>query len=112
MDDVEKFLMRALAEAERMMDDGRLSWVMAPSPINEGQFERLPVSEATLKEFGLVKGQKINSLILDGIHRYLINKMEFKIDSFIKESNKIKDDEEEKEVEKKLDPNFDFRKMI
>lgn len=96
---LDKEFIRAMAEAERMMDEGKLPWVWAPGP--QGISERMAVSEEVMEDLNLVTGQNVNTMIRDAI---LISNLENLGKKLDKMAQKIED--------KKLDPEFDFRSMM
>lgn len=96
---LDKEFIRAMAEAERLMDEGKLPWVWAPGP--QGISERMAVSEEVMKDLNLVTGQNVNTMIRDAI---LISNLENLGKKLDKMAQKIED--------KKLDPEFDFRSMM
>lgn len=96
---LDKDIIRAMAEAERMMDEGTISWVWAPGP--QGISERMAVSEEVMEDLNLVTGQNVNTMIRDAI---LIANLE----NLGKKLGKIAQDIEDKQ----LDKNFDFREMM
>ena len=92
--------------AERLMDEGLLPFVYARGP--SGFMERLPVSEEVMEEFGLVSGQKINSMIHDAIlaaQVKLVEKTNRAIGERLDEITEALEDA-------LLDDNFDFRKLM
>ena len=96
---LDKKILRAMAEAERLMDQGKLPWVWAPGP--NGNFERLAVSEEVMEELGLETGQNVNSMIRDGILMINLQILGRKLDKIAQEVE-----------DKQLDENFDFRSMM
>lgn len=96
---LDKNLIRSMAEAERMMDEGKIPWVMGPGP--EGFLERIAVPTDVMEELGLVQGQTVNTMIRDAI--FLTN-LEF----LGKKLSRVQQDIEDR----KLDPKFDFRGML
>lgn len=98
---LDKNKIRILALSERLMDEGKLKWVMAPSPSQKGMMERLPVSDDVMEELGLQNGQTINTIIMDAI-------VEASIKSMLKMVEKSRQEYEDKD----LDESFDFRKMM
>lgn len=94
-----KNIIRAMAEAERLMDEGKLQWVMAPSP--NGMLERLPVPDDVMENLGLKNGQKINTMIHDAILKEMLK--------VIIERLQAPQDED---IEESLDEEFDFRTMM
>mgnify|MGYP006274929543 CR=1 FL=1 len=91
-----KRLIKAMVEAERLMDEGKIPFVMAPSP--NGIMERLALNDALMEEFGLEQGQTINSMIRDAIIDSNIQFLAAKLDKL---AQKLEDD--------LLDEDFDFR---
>ncbi len=92
---------KMMALAERLMDEGRIPWVMAPSAIRKGEYERMPVSQNIMEELGLVSGQKINSIIFEHIVEASFKGMADLMEKFQKQAE-----------EKEMDKNFDFRKLM
>ncbi len=96
---MDKKTIRLLALAERLMDEGIISFVWAPG-LNGG-YDRLPIAKDVMEELGLQQGQRVNSLILEAICDASKNHLE-----------KLTEEYEQDEIEKQLDPNFDFRSMM
>lgn len=96
---LDKEVIRAMAEAERLMDEGKLPWVWAPGP--QGISERMAVSEEVMEDLNLVTGQNVNTMIRDAI---LIANLE----NLGKRLGKIAQEIEDKE----LKDDFDFRSMM
>lgn len=96
---LDKEVIRAMAEAERLMDEGKLPWVWAPGP--QGISERMAVSEEVMEDLNLVTGQNVNTMIRDAI---LIANLE----NLGKRLGKIAQEMEDKE----LKDDFDFRSML
>ena len=94
-----KHIIRAMAEAERMMDEGTLPYVMAVSP--NGLQERYAVPEDVMEELGLVKGQSINSMIMDAIIHENIRRLQESLDNTTQDLEDLE-----------LDSDFDFRKLM
>lgn len=95
---VDKRRIRMLAESERLMDEGKVPWVMAPSI--DG-YDRLPVSKDIMEELGLQQGQRVNQIILDAIAKLSLEALGKYLDNLI-----------EKAEDAQLDPDFDFRSMM
>lgn len=96
---LDKDLIRAMAEAERLMDEGKLPWVWAPGP--QGIPERMAVSQEVMDDLNLVTGQNVNTMIRDAILIANLENLGKKLD---KMAQRIED--------RKIDPNFDFRTMM
>lgn len=96
---LDKDIIRAMAEAERLMDEGKLPWVWAPGP--QGISERMAVSEEVMEDLNLVTGQNVNTMIRDAI---LIANLE----NLGKRLGKIAQEMEDRE----LKDDFDFRSML
>lgn len=96
---LDKKFIRAMAEAERMMDSGELPFVWAPS--SEGTLERLASSKEVMEDLNLVSGQTVNSIIRNAILTANLENLGRKLD-------KIAQDIEDKQ----LDSDFDFRSMM
>ena len=58
-------MLRIMAESERLMDEGKIPYVMAPGP--DGVPERLAMTDDLMLDFGLKQGQTINTIIRDAI---------------------------------------------
>ena len=98
---MDKSELRIMALSERLMDEGKIPWVLAPSPHRKGEYDRLPVSDDIMEDLGLVKGQHINSILFEAI-------TEISIKNLIKLVEKRKQEEEDSELEE----DFDFRKLM
>ena len=96
---LDKKLIRAMAEAERLMDKGEIPWVWAPGP--EGISERMAVSEEVMKDLGLETGQNVNSMIRDAILVSNIEKLGEKLQRLAQKAEDLK-----------LSDSFDFRTMM
>lgn len=96
---LDKDIIRAMAEAERLMDAGKLPWVWAPGP--QGISERMAVSEEVMEDLNLVTGQSVNTMIRDAI-------LVFNLENLGKKLGKIAQEMEDK----KLKEDFDFRNMM
>jgi hypothetical protein len=99
MDMLDKDLIRAMAKAERMMDEGKIPWVWAPGP--QGISERMAVSEEVMEDLDLVTGQSVNTMIRDAILISNLQNLGKKLEKFAQEieDRELKDD-------------FDFRSMM
>jgi hypothetical protein len=96
---VNKKRIRALAEAERLMDQGAVPWVWAPNDV--GNYERMAVSPTIMTDLGLEIGQTVNTFIVDAIAELSLRVL----------AERIQDLRQTME-DANLDPNFDFRSMI
>ena len=96
---LQKDILRAMAEAERLMDKGEIPFVLAPSP--NGGYERFAVSEEIMKELDLEQGQHINTMIMDGIIYMQLESLKRTIEQA---AQSIEDSF--------LDEDFDFRKEM
>ena len=94
-----KDMLRAMAEAERLMDAGQIPFVLAPSP--NGGYERFAVHEEIMEELDLKQGQHINTMIMDGIIELQLERLKSKIEEA---AQKVED--------AFLDPDFDYRKEM
>ena len=94
-----KQYIRSLAEAERLMDEGKVPWVWAPS-LN-GIYERLAVAPNIMEDLQLKTGQTINNLIMDAIAVMSLEIL----------SAKLEDMRQQLEDEQ-MNPDFDFRSMM
>lgn len=61
---LDKETLRYIAESERLMDEGKIPFVLA---LRNGVYERLAVAPIIMEEFGLKQGQKVNSILVDAI---------------------------------------------
>ena len=93
---MDKYIIRAMAKAERMMDSGEIPFVWATGP--SGTPERLAISESIMEEFDLVSGQSINTMIRDAILDYNLKKLREDVENIIDKLT--------------LDEKFDFRTML
>ena len=94
---VDKNIIRAMVESERMMDKGEIPFVFAPSP--NGGYERFAVNAEIMTELELEQGQSINTMIMDAIIELQLALLTKKIE------------ERAQMVEDLfLDPDYDFRK--
>jgi antitoxin component of MazEF toxin-antitoxin module len=100
-----KGIIRMLALAERMMDEGSIPWVMAPSVYQRGEFERMPVPETVMKDLGLVQGQKINSILVEAIYQANLLEMNSLMKRIFEQARQLEEDS-------KLKEDFDFRNML
>lgn len=96
---INKQRIRILAEAERLMDQGKVPWVWSPS--QNGTYERMAVTPEIMTELGLEQGQTINQIILEAIAEISMVILRRKLDEILQ---KVEDD--------MMDPNFDFRSMM
>jgi hypothetical protein len=96
---LDKKLIRAMAEAERLMDKGEIPWVWAPGP--EGIPERLAVSDEVMKDLELEIGQNVNSMVRDAILITNLEKLGEKLERLA-----------QKAEDSKLNDSFDFRAMM
>ena len=90
---------RSLAEAERLMDEGKVPWVWAPN--EQGMYERLAVAPEIMEEFGLEQSQTVNFIILNAIAEMSLRILARKLEDL---RQQIEDE--------KLTENFDFRSMM
>lgn len=96
---IDKEHIRILAEAERLMDEGKVPWVWAPDSYNSRS--RLAVAPNVMEELGLKQGQTVNNMIIDAIAELSLQTLTKKIEEI---RQKVEDDQ--------LDSNFDFRGML
>ena len=96
---LDKEQIRMLALAERLMDEGEISWVWMMA--NSGQYERLAVNEKVMEELGLVQGQTMNTIIMDAIARESIRILTEEVEMI-----------RQKAQDSLLDEDFDFRKEM
>lgn len=97
---LDKFLLRAMAESERMMDEGKIAWVMAPS-VSGGGMDRLAVTEEIMEDLQLKQGQTVNSILRDAILMMTLEKIGKDLSAL-----------REKREEAELKDDFDFRTMM
>lgn len=97
---LDKFFLRAMAESERLMDEGKIAWVMAPSVSGEGM-DRLAVTGEIMEDLQLKQGQTVNSILRDAILMMTIQKIGDDLTAL-----------REKKEEEKLTEDFDFRTMM
>ena len=97
---LDKFFLRAMAESEQMMDEGKIAWVWAPS-VSNGFMDRLAVSNEIMEDLQLKQGQTINSILRDAILTMTLENLAAEISAL-----------REKKEEEKLTENFDFRNMM
>lgn len=91
--------LRALAESERLMDEGLIPWVWAKN--SHDQYERLAVAPQIMEELGLTPRQTINSILFDAIADRSLQILGDKLEN-------IKQDLEDQ----LLTEDFDFRTML
>lgn len=96
---IHKNFLRAIAESERLMDEGLIPWVLTKNV--HDQYERLAVAPQIMEELGLKQGQSINNILLDAIAARSIQILGDKLDD-------IKQNLEDK----MLTEDFDFRTML
>lgn len=97
---LDKFFLRAMAESERFMDEGKIAWVWAPSVSGEGM-DRLAVSAEIMEDLQLKQGQSVNSILRDAILMMALENLGAEIAAL-----------REKKEEEKLTEDFDFRTMM
>lgn len=97
---LDKFLLRAMAESERLMDEGKIAWVMAPSVSGEGM-DRLAVTPEIMEDLQLKQGQTVNSILRDAILMMTLQKIGADLSAL-----------REKKDEEQLTKDFDFRTMM
>lgn len=97
---LDKFFLRAMAESERLMDEGKIAWVMAPSVSGEGM-DRLAVTDEIMEDLQLKQGQTVNSILRDAILMMTLQKIGDDLTAL-----------REKKEEEKLTEDFDFRTMM
>lgn len=98
---IDKFLLRAMAESERLMDEGKIAWVWAPRPTPDGHLDRLAVSDEIMKDLELKQGQTVNSILRDAILTMTLEQIGDRLDEM-----------REKAEETRMKDNFDFRDML
>ena len=104
---MDKRIIKAMAEAERLMDAGIIPFVLAPGP--SGLIERLAMTKEQMEEFGLVQGQRINTIIRDAILEANLKRISKILSKFQED---VADTLMQAEDEEMLDPNFDFRNLM
>ena len=104
---MDKRILKIMAEAERMMDAGKVKWVLAISPISD-KYERFPVPDQIMTDLGLEQGQKINSIIADAIAEISLKNLVNLAENISKDLEKKK----EEDIDSKLEEGFDFRDMM
>lgn len=97
---LDKFFLRAMAESERLMDEGKIAWVMAPSVSGEGM-DRLAVTDEIMEDLQLKQGQTVNSILRDAILMMTLQKIGDDLTAL-----------REKKEEEQLTKDFDFRTMM
>lgn len=97
---LDKEILRLMAEAERMMDEGKIPFVMAPGP--KGIHERLAVSEAIMEDFGLTQGQNVNTILRDAILEANLKRLADKLVDAAQ-------DLEDAFIDEVMEDEFDFR---
>jgi hypothetical protein len=95
---LDKETLRHMAESERLMDEGKIPFVLA---LRNGIYERLAVAPVIMEEFGLKQGQKVNSILVDAISERSIQILAERLDQIRQD---IEDD--------LLTDDFDFRKEM
>lgn len=95
---IDKHYIRALAEAERLMDEGKIPYVQVRNL--QGQLERLSVNPKIMEEFGLVTGQNVNSIVVNAIFR---RSLELVSEDLERSAQELEDS--------LLDPDFDYRSI-
>ena len=88
------------AHIHKLMDEGKIAWVMAPSVSGEGM-DRLAVSAEIMEDLQLKQGQTVNSILRDAILMMTLENLGAKISAI-----------REKKEEEKLTEDFDFRNMM
>ena len=95
---LDKETLRALAESERLMDEGKVPFVWA---LRDGMYERLAVAPAIMEEFGLKQGQKVNSILVDAISEESLKILAKRLDEILQQVE-----------DQLLTDDFDFRKEM
>lgn len=95
---INKETLKAIAESERLMDEGKIPWVWSKI---HGQYERLAVAPQIMDELGLQQGQNINSILLDAIAELSVKLLSEKLDEI---TQSVQD--------QFLTDDFDFRKEM
>lgn len=92
-------MIKALAEADRLMDAGKIPFVYAKSP--NGQMDRLAVAPEIMETLGLEQGQSVGTIVQDAILEASINLIKRKIDEVV-----------QAKMDEQLEENFDYRSMM
>jgi hypothetical protein len=103
---IRKEIIRAMADAERRMDAGELPFVMAPGPT--GIFERFPLEQDRMDDYGLKQGQRINTIIRDAILDESDKILKDRLNAMLKSIADV----EETLQEGMMEDDFDFRNMM
>lgn len=103
---IRKEILRIMADTERRMDAGELPYVLAPGPT--GIFERFPLDQERMDDYGLEKGQKINTIIRDAILEESDAILQKRLYEMVDRLNKIAEEAEDSLLEEE----FDFRNMM
>lgn len=110
MKNVPKHILKAMALADRLMDEGKMPYVMALGP--NGVHERMPMTDLHMKEFGLTNGQTVGTVLRDAIIDFSVKLLSQQLADGLDDQKKKAIDEEEESVESKLAPDFDFRDLM
>ena len=97
-----KRILQIMAESERLMDEGKIPFVIAPGP--NGIMERLAMSNGLMEDFGLKQGQTINSIIRDAILEHNAKSLMDLLRNLEEREQLVRDEG--------LDSNFDFRNLM
>ena len=98
---LDKFLLRAMAESERMMDEGKIPWVWAPSPAGDGGMDRLAVNQEIMDDLELKQGQSVNTMLRDAILMISLEQLGSKLETL-----------RERAENARMKEDFDFRTMM
>lgn len=103
---IRKEVLRIMADTERRMDSGELPFVLAPGPT--GIFERFPLDQERMDDYGLVSGQRINTIIRDAILEESDSILQKRLFEMVDKLNQIAEEVEDSMMEE----DFDFRNMM
>lgn len=96
---LDKRIVRAIAESERMMDNGQTPFVWAANLY--GVYERLAVAPVIMEDLGLEQGQTINWVIQDAIAELSAKLLADQLSDIVQQV-----------LDQQLTDDFDFRKEM
>ena len=96
---MDKKMLKALAAAERLMDEGKVPYVRMLNSYNE--YERMAVSPSIMEELGLETGQTINKILLDAIFERSMDILKNTLGEIVQKTEDMQ-----------LTEDFDFRTMM
>jgi antitoxin component of MazEF toxin-antitoxin module len=94
-----KEMIRMAAECDRMMDEGKIPYVMAIGP--SGNHERLAVTKEVMEDLGLEQGQTVSTVVMNAIFEETLKQLKEKIEA-----------SKDAELDAQLEEDFDFRKVM